>query len=404
LLEDGIAEIEWRLAEAVRLRLVSDVPIGAFLSGGVDSTAVVIQMAKAMDRPVRTFTVGFASENFDERPFARQIAERYGTDHTELVVETPVSDIISRLAWHYDEPFGDSSAVPSYLIAELTRQYVTVVLNGDGADESFAGYDWYKMDRLIHRAENIPSMIRHGLASVTQHIPVSWKKNKWIWKVARLAEVMTLSPCRRYSQWVEHFGPKERRRIFDDGFITAVEQSDPDTLFEAAFTDCEADDWLDVLLRTDTNLYLPDDLLVKMDRATMANSLEARSPFLDHLFMEFAASLPVSLKLAWGQKKRLLKNSLRGRVCDKLLDRPKMGFSVPVAEWFRNDLKEMAYDILLSPRSLERGYFAPDAIKALLKEHSSGVANHGAKLWDLLMLELWHEMYVDQMKLHAAIV
>ncbi len=393
--KDAVAELNRLLAEAVRLRLVSDVPVGAFLSGGVDSSAVVIHMAALMDRPVKTFSVGFGGEAFDERPFARIVAERYGTDHTELVVEAPVTDILARLVWHYDEPFGDSSAVPSFLISELTRRHVTVVLNGDGADESFAGYDWYKMDRFVQRGEVVPLFVRQQLFRLMQCLPAKWKKRKPLWQMARLAEVSVMPPCRRYSQWVEHFGPMARESMYTPAFAASIEESDPDALFSAAFEKSDTGDWLDVLLDADVNLYLADDLLVKMDRATMANSLESRSPFLDHVLMEFVATLPVSLKQAWGEKKRILKASLRDRVPDYLLDRPKMGFSVPVAEWFRSNLREMAYDVLSSTRSLQRGYFAKKAVANLLHEHAIGAADHGAKLWDLLMLELWHRTFID---------
>ena len=395
-MKDAVAELQWRLAEAVRLRLVSDVPLGAFLSGGVDSSAVVIHMAEAMDRPVRTFSVGFGDIRFDERVYARQVAERYGTDHTELVVEAPVTDILSRLVWHYDEPFGDSSAVPSYAIAELTRQHVTVVLNGDGADETFAGYDWYKMDRWIQRGEFLPLRLRQWFAGLMQRFPANGSKSGPRWKLTRLAEVLALPPSRRYAQWTEHFGPKARERLYSSAFKESVKESDPDSLFASAFAQCDAEDWLDTVLEADVNLYLADDLLVKMDRATMAHSLEARSPFLDHVVMELAASLPVSFKQAWGQKKRILKSSLRGRIPDTLLDRPKMGFSVPIAKWFRTDLREMAHDVLLSPRASERGYFDGTEIARLLYDHSVNKVDHGPSLWNLLMLELWHREFIDQ--------
>jgi asparagine synthase (glutamine-hydrolysing) len=393
-MDDAISELRYRLAEAVRLRLVSDVPLGAFLSGGVDSSAVVIHMAEAMNRPVRTFSVGFGDASFDERPFARQVAERYGTDHTELVVEAPVRDIVSRLAWHYDEPFGDSSAVPTYAIAELTRQYVTVVLNGDGADESFAGYDWYKMDRWIQRGEIAPLKVRQWFANRMQHLATNGSKKGSFWRIARLAEVLALPPARRYAQWVEHLGPKAREQLYSLLFKETVKESDPDDLFSLAFAKSDADDWLDIVLDADVNLYLADDLLVKMDRATMGHSLEARSPFLDHVLMEFVASLPVAFKQAWGQKKRILKAALRRRVPDALLDRPKMGFSVPLAEWFRSDLRDMAHDVLLSTRAAKRGYFDHREVTKLLDEHSSGI-DHGTRLWDLLMLELWHQKFID---------
>jgi asparagine synthase (glutamine-hydrolysing) len=393
-MRDAIAELNWRLAEAVRLRLVSDVPLGAFLSGGVDSSAVVVHMAEAMDHPVRTFSVGFGSQAFDERRFARQVAERYGTDHTELMVEAPVQDIVSRLVWHYDEPFGDSSAVPSYAISELTRGHVTVVLNGDGADETFAGYDWYKMDLLIQRGETIPLAVRRRFSDLLQLIPSNWRDKGALWKLARLAEVLALPPARRYVQWIEHLGPKARRRMYTPAFQEMIQESDPDGLFAFLFTQSKAEDWLDIILDADVNLYLADDLLVKMDRATMSHSLEARSPFLDHVLMEFVASLPVGFKQAWGQKKRILKASLRGRIPDALLDRPKMGFSVPIDKWFHEDLREMAHDVLLSTRALQRGYFNRDVVVKLLDEHAAH-GGHGARLWDLLMLELWHQTFID---------
>jgi asparagine synthase (glutamine-hydrolysing) len=394
--KDAIAEIHWHLGEAVRLRLASDVPLGAFLSGGVDSSAVVIHMAETMGCPVRTFSVGFGDPSFDERVFARQVAERYRTDHTELLVKAPVADILSRLVWHYDEPFGDPSAMPSYAIAELTRQHVTVVLNGDGADETFAGYDWYKMDRWLQRGQFAPLRLRQWFVDLMRRFPANGSKTGLRWKVTRLAEVLALPPSRRYAQWTEHLGPNARQQLYSSAFTECVKESDPDTLFTSAFSQSDAEDWLDVVLDADVNLYLADDLLVKMDRATMAHSLEARSPFLDHVVMELAASLPVSFKQAWGQKKRVLKASLRGRIPDALLDRRKMGFSVPIAKWFRTDLRAMAHDVLLSPRAFERGYFNGMEIARLLYDHSANKVDHGRSLWDLLVLELWHREFVDR--------
>lgn len=391
---DAAAELDSRLAEAVRLRLVSDVPVGAFLSGGVDSSAVVAHMAAAMTQPVRTFSVGFGNAGFDERPYARQVARLYGTDHTELVVESPVSDILSRLVWHYDEPFGDPSAVPSFAISELTRKHVSVVLNGDGADESFAGYDWYKMDRAIQRCHIVPRQARRWFANVIRHFPGSRATRGPGRKIARFAEVLALPPTRRYAQWTEHFGPRGRRELYTDGFAETVDHSEPDDLLASAIDQVDGKEWLDKLLGADVNLYLVDDLLVKMDRATMSHSLEARSPFLDHSLMEFVAALPADFKQGWGQKKRLLKNTLRRKLPDSLLDRPKMGFSVPLAEWFRKDLRDIAHDTLLSGRVTSRGCMNVAAIAKLLDEHASG-ADHGKRLWDLLVLELWHRQFID---------
>jgi len=392
---DAIAELRYHIAEAVRLRLVSDVPIGAFLSGGVDSSAVVAYMSRAMNRPVRTFSVGFEEASFDERPYARLVAQKYDTDHMELVVKAPVVDILPRLVWHYDEPFGDSSAVPSYAIAELTRQHVKVVLNGDGGDENFAGYDRYVVNRRAYCGEVIPLCIRQELYKMILRLPVSWRLRQPFLKLARVTEAMAQLPPRRYARWIGHFSPEERTSLYTEAFRASIVGCDPEALFLQAFEQSDAEDWTDATLDADVNLYLADDLLVKMDRATMAHSLEARSPFLDHVLMEFVATLPPTFKLSGAQKKRVLKAALRGVLPDSILDRPKMGFGAPVANWFRNELREMAQDILFSSRSMQRGYFQSHVITKLFSEHCAGQEDHAEDLWDLLVLELWHRTFVD---------
>jgi asparagine synthase (glutamine-hydrolysing) len=392
---DAVAELRRHFAEAVRLRLVSDVPLGAFLSGGIDSSAVVACMAEASSRPVRTFCVGFEDAVFDERPFARLVAERYGTEHTELVVKAPVDDILPRLIWHYDEPLGDASAVPSYAIAALTRQHVTVVLNGDGGDENFAGYDWYLMDHLVRRGEAIPPWLWQRVARLAHRLPTRWRQHGLGKKVGRLAEVLALSPDRRYAQWLTHFSADSRQQLYTDAFKDTVTDSDPEGVFGTVFAHSDAADGIDRNLDADVNLFLQNDLLVKMDRATMAHSLEARSPFLDHVLMEFVATLPAAFKLAGGQKKRLLRAALRGVVPDAILDRPKMGFCVPLATWFRADLRDLAHDVLLSSRTMQRGYFRPQTVAKLLHEHQTGLYDHGEALWVLLVLEMWHRTFVD---------
>jgi asparagine synthase (glutamine-hydrolysing) len=394
-MRDAIAELQWHLAEAVRLRLVSDVPLGVFLSGGIDSSAVVAYMARALDSPVRTFSVGFAEAAFDERPFARMVAERYRTVHTELVVEAPVVDILPRLMWHYDEPFGDASAVPSYAIAALTRQHVTVVLNGDGGDENFAGYDRYITDRLLRRGDIVPLPVRRAVSAWLRRLPESWRQQQPLRKLAKIATIMAQTPARRYVRLAGHFPPEGRQSLYTDVFRTAIAGTEPEGMFAEVFEQSDAEDWTDAALNADVNLYLADDLLVKMDRATMAHSLEARSPFLDHVLMEYVATLPPSFKLSGIQKKRLLKASLRGLLPDDVLDRPKMGFCSPIETWFRNDLREMAYDLILSPRAMQRGYFRPPAVAKLLDAHCRGEANHAEYLWDLLMLEIWHQTFID---------
>ena len=394
-LSQALEEFQWHLREAVRLRMISDVPLGAFLSGGMDSSAVVSAMTQHGSAGVRTFCAGFDDAEFDERPFAQSVASRLGTTHTELLVHAPVRDILPRLVWHYDEPLGDSSAVPSYAIAELTRQHVTVVLNGDGGDESFAGYDRYITDRRVRHGDWIPRAIRCGVHNLFTGLPTAWVQRKPLRKLARVAEVLALDSARRYAEWGAHFHRSDREALYTDEFKRHIATSDPEGLFVQAFAETDADNSTDAALSADVNLYLADDLLVKMDRATMAHSLEARSPLLDHVLMEFAASLPTSLKLAGQEKKYLLKASLRGVVPDEVLDRPKMGFCVPLAQWFRKDLREMTHDVLLSRQSLQRQYFDSRGVERMLKEHDQQDVDHGAHLWDLLILELWHRTFID---------
>jgi len=392
---DAIAELQSQLAEAVRLRLMSDVPLGAFLSGGVDSSAIVAYMTRTMETPVRTFSVGFEDEAFDERPFARMVAERYGTKHTELVVKAPVADILPRVVWQYEEPFADPSAVPSYAIAQLTRQYVTVVLNGDGGDESFAGYNRYLIDRLFRRGDVLPHQLRRAIAAALKCLPAASQGRGLLRKLAKLADLIALDPSRRYARWFGQFTPDERHGLYTKEFAYATNGSDAEEKFVALFADSDAESDVDADLSTDVNLYLPDDLLVKMDRASMAHSLEARSPLLDHIFMEFVATLPSTMKLSGNRTKHIFKQSLRGVIPDVILDRPKMGFSAPISSWLRNELCEMTGDLLLSSRAKQRGYFRADVVERMWAEHISSHLDHSEKLWDLLVLELWHRIFLD---------
>lgn len=393
---DAIAELQWQIADAVRIRLVSDVPLGAFLSGGIDSGAVVSYMARETSHPVRTFTVGFEEKAYDERQFARMVSDRCRTKHTELVVRPSVVDILPRLVWHYDEPFGDSSAVPSYAIAQLTRQHVTVVLNGDGGDENFAGYDRYVVNRRAHRGDAIPLGARQALAAVLNSFPEGWRRRQPLLKLCTVAAAMAQVPERRYARWIGHFAPEERQSLYTEEFRSRVNGTDPEALFLNVFGQSDAEDWTDATLDADVNLYLADDLLVKMDRATMAHSLEARSPLLDHVLMEFVAQLPATMKLDGSQKKRILKAALRGMVPDDILDRPKMGFGAPVGGWFRNELRDLAHDLLLAPRAAQRGYFEPKVVARLLTEHCAGHEDHAEDLWDLLVFEQWHRTFIDE--------
>ena len=394
-IEEANEEMQSLFRDAVRLRMISDVPLGAFLSGGIDSSAVVMAMSQLSPLPIQTYCAGFDDTEFDERKYAKMVAERFDTTHTELLVNAPVESILPRLIWHYDEPFGDSSSIPSYAIAEVTRKFVTVVLNGDGGDENFAGYDRYITDRLIRRGDVIPRNILIKINQVLMKAKIGWIRNRPVSKIAKIFHLLSQDPKRRYARWGAHFQREEREELYTEEFLRGAGNSDPEGLVEQMFHQTDATDFTDAALDNDVNLYLADDLLVKMDRATMAHSLETRSPFLDHIFMEFVATLPPHMKLHGNQKKFLLKKFVRGKVPDIILDRPKMGFCVPLARWFRNDLREMTHDLLLSQKAIQRGYFHRGILERYLKEHGEGHWDHSAKLWDLLVLELWNQTFID---------
>jgi asparagine synthase (glutamine-hydrolysing) len=390
-------EIRARLEEAVRLRLISDVPLGAFLSGGIDSSAVVAMMSRAAGGAIKTFSIGFDQPEYDEGTYARRVAERFGTDHHELVVRPDAVAILPKLAWHYDEPFGDSSAVPTYYVAQMTRQYVTVALNGDAGDENFGGYDRYVANLLAASFDRWPGagLFRRGVRWGLRLLPRSGRRTSLLYRGRRFLEGLTEPPERRYARWICHFYGDRKAELLHPEFRATLGEDGTLEVLLAAYRESDAPDFFDATLGVDAALYLPDDLLVKVDIASMAHSLEARSPFLDHEFMEFAATIPSDLKVRGRETKIILKRALQGLLPDEILHRPKMGFGVPIDHWLRHELKDLAYDTLLSPRALGRGYFRPEAVQRLLDEHMRGTASWHYLLWTLLMLELWHRTFVD---------
>ena len=391
LAEELLAHLE----EAVRLRLVSDVPLGAFLSGGIDSSAVVALMRKLVSGRLRTFSIGFDSPEYDELPYARQVARLFETDHHEFVVRHDAAAMLPRLVWHYNEPFADSSALPSFALCEQARQVVKVALNGDGGDEAFLGYDRYLAVALSGWYDWIPTAVRRAAARGVGLLPGGSPKSA-LYRARRFAEALALEPRRRYARWLTLLTAQQKEELYTDDFLAQVGGADPLDLLEAAYDASDAACFLEAAVHSDVQLYLPDDLLVKMDIASMAHSLEVRSPFLDHRVMEFAASLPRSLKLKGCTQKFLLKKVLRGVLPDAVLRRPKMGFGVPIDHWLRGDLREMAYDVLLDERARQRGYFRPQTVRRYLDEHVQRRAHHHFRLWGLLVLELWHRMFIDQ--------
>ncbi|MDV2502443.1 MAG: asparagine synthase (glutamine-hydrolyzing) [bacterium] len=382
------------LTEATRIRLMSDVPLGAFLSGGLDSSAVVGLMSKALDEPVRTFSIGFNDPSYNELPYARRVAEQYGTEHREFVVEPEAIEMLPTLVRHYGEPYADSSALPCFYLARMTREHVTVVLNGDGGDEAFGGYERYFALLQSAKYRRLPGPFRtHVLEPMVRAWSAGSHARGFAAKLARFLESASAydDPARRYGRWLSYFSDRDKAEgLYTDDFNTAVGENDSYKLLADLFDKARGWDLVDQAIFSDVGLYLPEDLLVKMDVATMAYALEARSPFLDHHVMELAAQMPASLKVKGRTTKVLLKRLLANELPPDLIHRPKAGFGIPIDAWFRKELGTYAREVVLDSESLQRGYFRRSSLEGLFDEHASGRANHGFKLWTLLMLELWH--------------
>jgi asparagine synthase (glutamine-hydrolysing) len=392
-LEEELRALIW---EATRARLISEVPLGAFLSGGIDSSAVVAAMASQMSEPVKTFSIGFPDADYDELRYARLVSERFGTDHHEFVVEPRAIEIMPRLARHYGEPFADPSAVPSFYLAELTSDHVTVALNGDGGDENFAGYPRYKVNSAAAHLDRVPLFARSLICDAARHLGDGGRSNSARGRLRRLAQVLPMPPPARYAHYMSAFPLAARHEMFEPEFLAATENGwEPDDIVLDVWQRSGAASVLHRMLDTDVNVLLPDGLLVKMDIATMAHSVEARSPFLDHRLMEFAASLPPRFKLRGGADKVLLKSALRGILPDEILDRSKMGFAMPLNRWLREDLRELPQAILLSSDSRVHAYVKPEAVRRLIQEHNEASADHSLRLWVLLQLEMWHREVVE---------
>ena len=389
--EECLEEMERRLAEAVRVRLVSDVPLGAMLSGGVDSSMVVALMARASSRPVKTFTIGFDHSEFDETHFARQVAARFNTDHHELVLKPDVVGTLDKLTPGLEEPFADSSILPTYYVSCLARQHVTVALSGDGGDELFAGYTRYanllRRNHLNHLPNSLGQLYREHL----YHKLPSFYGRRFLFNISL--------PVRdRYIDSVSHFPAWGRERaLFSRDFLAWADSVEsPLESFRRTFDEAPAKDLVSRLLYLDTKTYLPFDILTKVDRMSMATSLEVRVPILDHIFLEWVTGLPISLKFRNLSGKYILKKlAERVGVPSEVLHRPKKGFAVPLVHWMRKELKRDLVDILLEPRTLERGYYSRAALRNLVDEHTSGRRDRSHEIWLLLMLELWQRNFLE---------
>lgn len=394
---EAVEETTRLLREATRLRMISDVPLGAFLSGGVDSSTVVALMAQESPRPVKTFSIGFEEQDYSELKYARRVAEHVGAEFHEFIVKPNALEILPTLVEHYGEPYADSSAIPTYYVSKETRKHVTVALNGDGGDESFAGYERHAAMLIAEIYRRVPTPLRKVLLEgPIGMLPVSELRRSRIRDAQRFFKAANLPAAERYYRWMTSFPREEKAQLYTEDFRARVGGNDAAEVLGVWLRSSEGLGTLDSVLLTDQMTYLPNDLLVKVDIASMANSLEARSPFLDHKVIEFAASLPADVKMRRFETKSLLKKVAADLVPREAVYRRKMGFGVPIGAWFRGEMREFVSDVLLSEASLRRNIIRPEMLRKYVDEHVSGTKDHAFQLWTLLMLELWFRRFIDK--------
>jgi asparagine synthase (glutamine-hydrolysing) len=398
--EEGKTLIREKLKESVKLRMISDVPIGAFLSGGIDSSIIVALMSELSPRPVKTFSIGFEEKEFSELPYARKIAEKYGCDHSEFIVSPKMAEILPKLAWHYGEPYADPSALPSYYVSQETRRFVTVALNGDGGDENFAGYIRYFAMKLGKVFDGIPQTAREALRLASERLPEYDAPYGFFWRLKRFFRSAVFNDlAERHLKMAGFFSAEDKAGLYSPDFLSRLGKSQGEAAryFADFFGRAKSENFTNQLLYVDFKTYLPECLMAKIDIASMANSLEARSPFLDHEFVETVFRLPGDWKLKGLRgHKWILKEAFRDKLPSDILSRKKMGFGIPLGSWFRGPLKEFWESHALSPQALARGYFERKTLERFWSEHQSGRRDHGYRLWALLMLELWHEECLDK--------
>jgi asparagine synthase (glutamine-hydrolysing) len=382
---DLIERLRELLAEVVRLHQLSDVPVGAFLSGGIDSSAVVAAMAAPRTELLKTFSIGFDETGYDELEYARQVAKAFGTDHYDLVLRPDVVELIDELVWYLDEPFGDSSAIPTYFVAKLASEHVKVVLSGDGGDELFAGYDKYLVEQRERRRDRLPAPIRQVAGAVGNAMPYGARGRRFLRHLA-------LEGQERYLDASTIFRMDEMGGLFRPDVYEQVSKHD---VWALGGLPRDGSDWLAAVQYRDLNNYLPLDILTKVDRMTMAHSIEARPPLLDHRLVEFAATVPADLRLSGGTTKYLFKRAMRGILPDDIIDRPKQGFAVPLASWFRGELAGFARELLLSETCRQRGIFDLGYVERLLRANDGG-RDLGLHLWTILSFELWCRRFLDR--------
>jgi len=397
--ENGVEQPkEWyaeRLLEllkaAVQRHLISDVPLGVLCSGGIDSSSMVAIVSKWFNQRVKTFSIGFEEDTFNELKYARIVAEMFQTDHHEELVRPDAAGLLPKLAWHLDEPFADHSAIPTYYVSKLARRDVTVVLSGDGGDEMFAGYETYGAHRYARLLRRLPGPLVRGLLQpAVEMLPVSTKKVSLDYKAKRLLSGYHLSPAQAHLAWKLIFSEEEKRKLYTPEYQAGLTGRDTAAeLFSGYFNSALATDELDRLLYVDSMVYLPDDILMKVDKMSMAVSLESRVPLLDYTVAEFAAQIPSRYKLKGGTKKHIFKEALRGLLPDTILHRKKAGFSLPIAAWVKGELREMVGDVLSRDSLSRTGLFNPDHVQQVIDDHLEGRRDNSRPIWGLTNFMLW---------------
>lgn len=392
-----LSESEWeekiseKLRESVRLRLISDVPLGAHLSGGIDSSLVVALMAQEIREPIKTFSIGFKEGDYNELPYARLVSQRYKTEHQEFIVEPNAIELLPKLVKQYEEPYADSSALPTWYLSEITKRYVGVALNGDGGDENFAGYTRYDAMKLFWWLSNIP--FKNSFKKINQ-IVYQITKIKIFQKGYRFLDSYSKNPMDFYLRLIDYFSPEEKELIYTPELVQKIKKSRWHSFLEERFSDYKDLDWLDKILCADINSYLPDDLLVKVDIASMAHSLEVRSPFLDQEFLELTAKMPSNLKMRGFNKKYLIKKIAEKYLPKECIYRPKQGFGIPLEHWFRGKLENYLRENLLDKKFLDYG-FKRQGIEKLINDHKNYRQNYANHLWALLFLRQWFKTWFE---------
>lgn len=380
--------------DAVKIRLMSDVPLGAFLSGGIDSSAIVAMMSRVMDRPVKTFSIGFKEDTYNESHYAQQIANHFNTEHHVEIIEPNALELAEKLVGFLDEPFGDFSIFPTYLVSKMARKHVTVSLSGDGGDELFAGYDTYIANKAGRAYERLPRLLRNAMHPILSRIPPTEKKKGLINRAKRFVEGMELPADLEHTRWMIFLQEGEKNKLYSDDLQDTLNGSDSFEFIRNYFNRVNTSDPLNRQLYVDIKSYLVDNILVKVDRMSMATSLETRVPFLDHRFVEFSATIPSRLKLQGKNTKYLFKKAMGDVLPPQILNRSKEGFSIPIKNWLKEDLKPLMLEVLDQEKIKREGFFNTNYVEQLKKEHLSGKENHSHRLWSMMVFGIWQDLYL----------